>query len=225
MNGPADDNGLTVGDLSVERGGRLVISNLSFSAPAGQALLLTGPNGAGKTTLIRALAGLIPIRSGTITLNGRGAQADDDLRLSEHCHYIAHANAAKPELTVRENLGFWSQFLGAQSETEDEAIATLGLAPLADIPVRYLSAGQQRRVAIARLLVTSRKIWLLDEPTVSLDAANTKRLVELGNAHLADGGIILAATHIPLGFEPGVELALTPVDSLDAPDLFAEALI
>jgi len=204
--------GLTVRGLSVERGGRLVISNLSFDVPHGRALLLTGPNGAGKTTLIRALAGLLPASRGDVSLDG----TTDDEPLSQHCHYVAHANAAKLDLTVRENLRFWVKFLRGVDGAEGAAINDVGLTALADIPVRYLSAGQQRRVAVARLLVARRPVWLLDEPTVSLDTANTARLVAFGNAHLASGGIIIAATHIPLSFAPLSELRLEPIDLLDA---------
>lgn len=204
-----DDSGLAVRGLWVERGGRVVVSDLSFEVRRGEALLLTGPNGSGKTTLIRALAGLLPWAGGEAVLGG-GA---DDERLAERCHYVAHANAAKLNLTVRENLRFWVRFLGGADGVMDDAMAAVGLAALADIPVRYLSAGQQRRVAIARLLVARRTVWLLDEPTVSLDALNTGRLVEFGNAHLATGGIIIAATHLPLGFEPLRELRLEPVDA------------
>lgn len=205
----SDESGLAVNGLTVERGGRVVISGLSFEVRRGEALLLTGPNGSGKTTLIRALAGLLPWAEGEVVLGG-GAK---DERLCERCHYVAHANAAKLNLTVRENLRFWVRFLGGADGAVGEAMAAVGLAALADIPVRYLSAGQQRRVAIARLLVARRAVWLLDEPTVSLDARNTGRLVEFGNAHLAAGGIIIAATHLPLDFEPLRELRLEPVDA------------
>ena len=190
-----------------------MISDLSFRVDHGQALLLTGPNGAGKTTLIRALAGLLPWVGGEIEL--QDAVGDD--RFCEQCHYVAHANAAKMDLTVRENLRFWVRFLNGVDGAEVAAIGSVGLTALADIPVRYLSAGQQRRVAIARLLVAQRTVWLLDEPTVSLDAANTARLVAFGNAHLASGGIIIAATHTPLGFEPTTELQLEPVDMIEGP--------
>ena len=200
--------GLAVRGLDVERGGRRVISGLSFQVERGRALLLTGPNGAGKTTLIRALAGLLPWAGGQVELHDLGG----DERFCERCHYVAHANAAKMDLSVRENLRFWVRFLNGDEGAEAAAMAAVGLNALADIPVRYLSAGQQRRVAIARLLVARRPLWLLDEPTVSLDAANTARLVAFGNAHLAEGGIIIAATHTPLAFEPTTELRLEPVD-------------
>ncbi len=190
-----------------------MISDLSFRVNRGQALLLTGPNGAGKTTLIRALAGLLPWVGGAVELY---ELAGDD-RFCERCHYVAHTNAAKMDLTVRENLRFWVRFLNGDDSAEVAAIAAVGLTALANIPVRYLSAGQQRRVAVARLLVAKRTVWLLDEPTVSLDAANTARLVAFGNAHLASGGIIVAATHTPLGFEPTTELQLEPVDMTEWP--------
>jgi heme exporter protein A len=202
-------NGVHVSGLCVERGGWTVIADLSFTVRPGTALLLTGPNGAGKTTLIRALAGLLPLRDGSIAFSGIGP----DDTFAAHCHYVAHNNAAKTELTVRENLGFWARFLGDDGSSAVQAMRDVGLEMLADIPVRHLSAGQQRRVAIGRLLVAARPVWLLDEPTVSLDAANSDRLVEFGNAHLGRGGIIIAATHIPLGFQPLTELRLTPVET------------
>lgn len=214
--GSAED-GLSVRGLSVERGGRTVIADLSFDVGRGQALVLTGPNGAGKTTLIRALAGLLAIMGGEIVL--AGVEADE--RVAEHCHYVAHANAVKSDLTVRQNLRFWARFLGGDAGADDAAIADVGLDALSDIPVRYLSAGQQRRVAVGRLLVAKRRLWLLDEPTVSLDAANTARLEAFANAHLAAGGMIVAATHIPLKLEPMMELRLEPVnDHVDIDDVW-----
>lgn len=207
--------GLRVERLGVDRGGQRVIADLSFDLDPGRALLLTGPNGAGKTTLIRALAGLLPTSEGVVRMAGAMA----DFRVSEECHYVGHTNAAKPELTVAENLRFWAVFLagGAVAPAHvDEVVATalarLGLMALEDIPVRYLSAGQQRRVAIARLLLAERPLWLLDEPTSSLDTVNAARLVEIGNEHLANGGMIVAATHLPLGFAPVQELKLMPVE-------------
>lgn len=211
--------GIDIRGLAVERGGRFVIQDLTFSVVRGHALQLTGPNGAGKTTLIRALGGLLPVAAGDIQFEG----GDADARFCEQCHYVAHLNAAKTALTVRENLQFWARFMGEAEQSRGQAfeqadaralaaIETVGLSALSDIAVGYLSAGQQRRVAIGRLLVAERAVWLLDEPTVSLDAANVARLVEIGNAHLARGGMIIAATHVPLGFAPMTELRLKPIE-------------
>ena len=214
--------GLRATGLAVERGGRPVVGGVSFTLEPGHALVLTGPNGAGKTTLIRALAGLLPFAGGGVAVEGADEGRGGEVRLSELCHYVGHANAAKGELTVAENLGFWARFMGANASRDgaaralfgvDVAMAALGLNGLGDIPVRYLSAGQQRRVALARLLVAERPVWLLDEPTSSLDAVNSERLVKIGNDHLARGGMILAATHLPLALAPRQELRLEPVDA------------
>lgn len=203
--------GLRGYDVCVDRGELSVISGLSFAVDSGTALLLTGPNGAGKTTLIRAIAGLLPISGGSIATDSAGGHGDQQAdTIGELCHYVGFQNAVKPHLTVRENQTFWAGFLGGGTERVDEALDAMGLAGLAHIPARYLSSGQQRRVAIARLLVAARPIWLLDEPTVSLDKATVARLVACGNDHLARGGIIIAATHLPLGFSPVGTLELNP---------------
>jgi len=157
---------------------------------------LRGPNGTGKTTLIRAIAGLLPAAAGEIDLEGR----PDDAPVGTYCHYIAHRNALKADLSVRENLLFWEDISEGRSSPFDAISERVDLVDLADIPVRYLSAGQQRRVALARLLVSPRPLWLLDEPTVSLDQSHTELFAGLANEHLAEGGIIVAATHLPLGF-------------------------
>ena len=207
------DNGLSlhVNDLVIERGGRRIIEQLSFKLTGGSALLLTGPNGAGKTTLLRGLAGLLPLASGLIDVSGQPVtDSTEPTRFSELCHFVGHTNGVKPQLTVRENLAFWAMYLGAEEPRAavDLALLTMRLEALSDIPSRYLSAGQQRRVALARLLVADRAVWLLDEPTASLDTANAGNLVELGNAHLDRGGMIVAATHLPLGFSTEIELDL-----------------
>jgi heme exporter protein A len=212
---------LGIADLTVERGGRRVIEALSFTVPAGTALLVTGPNGAGKTTLVRAIAGFIRPLAGTVRLSDPDAplaDADDEPPLAERCHYVGHANGVKPPLTVAENLAFHARYLGHGSaparafadpaEVVAAALDRLGLAALAAIPAGLLSAGQKRRLGLARLLVAARPLWLLDEPTVSLDAASTRLLATLIEAHLADGGIAVAVTHTPLGLADVRTLAI-----------------
>jgi len=153
--------------LSSIRGGRTLFSELSFAIEGGEALLLLGPNGAGKTTLIRMIVGLLAPTAGRISLDG----GDAELNLSEQCHYVGHLNALKSSLTVGENASFWCRFLGGAPRPDrvETALAGFGLAHLRDIPAAYLSAGQKRRLGLARVLLAERPIWLLDEPTVSLD--------------------------------------------------------
>jgi heme exporter protein A len=194
--------------LAVERGGRIIFSNIGFRLAAGEALLVTGPNGAGKSSLLRAIAGLLPLADGKITA-APGAE-----RLAEFCHYVGHADALKPSLTVVENLAFWAALLarggsvaGDSEQNIETALARLGLARIADLPSAYLSAGQKRRAALARLLAVGRPLWLLDEPATALDAASRAMLTEIMQAHLSEGGMIIAATHAPLAL-PARELAL-----------------
>jgi heme exporter protein A len=192
--------------LSARRGGRLLFAGLSFSVEAGQALVITGPNGAGKTTLLRTLAGFLPPEAGQLRLEGGAAEAS----IAEQCHYVGHANAIKPSLTVAENAAFWAGFLGGSSDRLDTALATFGLEALRDIPAGYLSAGQRRRAGLMRLLLAPRALWLLDEPTSSLDAAGQEVLAAAVNAHLAGGGLAVAATHMALGLDRTQELRLGP---------------
>jgi heme exporter protein A len=199
---------LVVDHLRLERGGRTVIAGLSFALSAGEALMLTGANGAGKTTLLRALAGMLKPSAGTIAVEGGVI----DVSLAEQSHFVGHQNGLKASLTVAENLTFWGQYLGGSSvETAakvEGALARFNLAALAAIPAGYLSAGQKRRLGLARLLVAARPIWLLDEPTVSLDAASVAVLGQVINAHVAAGGIAVAATHLPLGLTASREMRL-----------------
>lgn len=194
----------------VARGGRRIIDGLSFAVQSGEALLLTGRNGAGKTTLIRALAGYLSPLSGTIRIDG----FDEEREPREACHYVGHLDANKASLTVLENLRFWQAYLGGEgSGTMAEerlwaALERFGLDPLAEIPAGYLSAGQKRRLGLARLLVARRPVWLLDEPTVSLDAQSTALLAKIIDTHVADGGLVVAATHLPLGLGDARELRL-----------------
>jgi heme exporter protein A len=190
-------------NLSVSRGERMVISGLSFRVAGGEALLLTGPNGSGKTTLIRTIAGFLSPAAGRIVLDG----GDDECGLAEHCHYVGHLNGVKPGLSASENLRFWARYLApgidesSISERSQDALGRFGLGAIAHVASALLSAGQKRRLGLARLLVAARDIWLLDEPTVSLDAASADLLRDLIGHHLSSGGIVLAATHLPLGIE------------------------
>jgi heme exporter protein A len=197
---------LVADKLSASRGGRTLFSGLSFAVDAGAALLVTGPNGAGKTTLLRTLAGFLRPDAGSIRLEG----AAPDRALGEQCHYVGHASAVKASLTVAENAGFWGRFLGGARGRLDAALETFGLAALRDIPAGYLSAGQRRRLGLARLLLAERPLWLLDEPTASLDSAAQEVLAGAVNRHLAAGGLAIAATHAPLGFAGARELPLGP---------------
>jgi heme exporter protein A len=195
---------LLANNLSVERGGRTVFEGLSFRIASGQALLLTGPNGAGKTTLLRTIAGLLSPVAGRVTLAG----GNPDMTIAEQSHFVGHLNAVKANLSVAENAAFWAGFLGGSAGLVDRALARLGLAALADLPAGFLSAGQRRRLALARLLVVQRPLWLLDEPTAALDAAASATLVETVDAHVKEGGLAVVATHLPLGLSCAWELRL-----------------
>jgi len=179
------------------RGGREVLSGLDFEVSAGQALAVTGPNGSGKTSLLRIVAGLLALAGGSIDLDGGGAE----LTLAEQAHYLGHRDAMKPALSVLENLSFWRNFLGGEAFDAQESLSKVGLDHAAHLPAAYLSAGQRRRLSIARLLAVRRPIWLLDEPTSALDAAGQTLFADLTRDHLARGGLVLAATHAPLGIE------------------------
>jgi len=180
--------------LGSTRGFRTVFRDVNFELGGGNALALTGPNGSGKSTLLRLIAGLLQASAGAIRLEGGNA----DLTIPEQAHYLGHLDAFKPALTVSENLGFWTRYLGAAAPP-DTALGAVGLAGLDRLPAAYLSAGQRRRLSLARLVAVPRPLWLLDEPTSALDAAGQAMLATLMRAHLAGGGMIVAATHGPLG--------------------------
>jgi len=179
-------------DIACERGGRTLFEGLDFALKPGEALLVSGPNGAGKTSLLRQLAGLLPLETGQLSAPG----AEPVMAVAELCHYVGHLNAVKSTLTVRENLAFWADFLA--DGKVDAALAAFGLGPLADISAGLLSAGQKRKLALSRLFAAPRPIWLLDEPSVSLDAASVKRLDAAIRDHLKAGGIAIVSTHVPL---------------------------
>src|SRR6266576_3971836 len=181
--------------VSCVRGGRDVFSGLDFEATSGEALAVTGPNGAGKTSLLRLIAGLLTMAGGSIALEGGEAE----LTLPEQAHYLGHRDALKPALSVLENLSFWRDFLGGEAFDAAESLAAVGLDHAIHLPAAYLSAGQRRRLSIARLKAVRRPIWLLDEPANALDAAGQSLFVAIMNDHLARGGLIVAATHTPLG--------------------------
>ena len=189
--------------LTCIRGGREVFSGLGFAVGGGEALLVTGRNGAGKSSLLRMVAGLVRTASGRLELDG----GDPEKTIAEQAHYLGHHDALKPSLTVAENLAFWAGYLGG-AKSRQTALAAMGLAALAGLPAAYLSAGQQRRLSIARLLAIKRPIWLLDEPTAALDREAQDILAGLMRAHLAGGGLIVAAAHGPIGLERATELRL-----------------
>ncbi|MFK4720656.1 heme ABC exporter ATP-binding protein CcmA [Bradyrhizobium niftali] len=179
------------------RGGREVFAGLDFEAASGEAVAVVGRNGSGKTSLLRLIAGLLIPAGGTIALDG----GDAELTLPEQCHYLGHRDALKPALSVAENLSFWADFLGGERLDAHESLATVGLDHATHLPAAFLSAGQRRRLSLARLLTVRRPVWLLDEPTTALDVAGQDMFGALMRDHLARGGLIIAATHMALGIE------------------------
>lgn len=185
---------LSVEGLALRRGGRLLFSGLNLHLRAGEAAALVGRNGAGKTSLLRAIAGLVQTDAGAI---GFGALDPADAR-AEHIHLAGHQDGQKPARTAWEELAFWSRWTGGAEAQAHEAAAALELTPLLDLEVRRLSAGQRRRLSLARLLASPRSLWLLDEPLSPLDADWRMRFGQIMSGHLAGGGMIVAAVHDPL---------------------------
>ncbi len=214
---------LQASDLAAFRGEELIFEGVSFDLTSGEALVLTGKNGSGKSTLLRVLAGLLRQETGTITVtNATGAT---DIRLPEISHYLGHRNAMKSELTVDENLAFWRRYLGdshlgdtggGRGMSIEDAADAVGLSGITHLPFGYLSAGQQRRFAFAKLLVSHRPVWILDEPTAALDASADQLFAGLIEAHRGAGGIVIAATHQPLGLSDARELRMAGFSGVSA---------
>ena len=196
--------GLAAHEISCQRGGRLLFQDLSFALAPGGGLLVTGPNGAGKTSLLRQIAGLLPLAGGRLSLDG----PRPDVELPELCHYVGHLNGIKTSFTVRENLAFWTDFLGETGGSVPRALSAFGLTPLADFPAGLLSAGQKRKLALSRLFAAQRPIWLLDEPQVSLDAPSLKLLEAAIKDHLEASGIAVVTSHTPLKTKFAHKIAL-----------------
>lgn len=192
-------------NLGGERGGEAVFSGIGFALDKGEALIVTGPNGSGKSTLLRVVAGLLPVARGKVLVEGGGEAFPT---VASASHYLGHLNAMKTALSVEENLGFWRAFQGEPALSVEEALETVALGGLGHLPFGFLSTGQRRRVSIAKLLVSHRPVWLLDEPTAGLDKASEERFAGLMRGHLRDGGIVVAATHLPLGLEGARELQM-----------------
>ncbi|MDX8531862.1 heme ABC exporter ATP-binding protein CcmA [Mesorhizobium sp. VK25A] len=192
-------------NLGGERGGETVFSNIGFALDKGEALIVTGPNGSGKSTLLRVVAGLLPAAGGKVLVEGGGEAFPT---VASASHYLGHLNAMKMALSVEENLGFWRAFQGEAGLSVEEALEMVALGGLGHLPFGYLSTGQRRRASIAKLLVSRRPVWLLDEPTAGLDKASEERFAGLMRGHLRDGGIVVAATHLPLGLDRARELQM-----------------
>lgn len=191
--------------LAGERGGEPVFHGVNFDVTGGDALVITGENGSGKSTLLRIVAGLLPPTEGSVRLDGASEAWPD---VASALHYLGHVNAMKTALTVTENLEFWQEFCGEPHVPVADSLDMVGLPDVGHLPYGYLSTGQKRRISIAKLLVSYRPIWLLDEPTAGLDMRSERQFAALMRTHLDDGGMILAATHIPLGLEDAKSLVM-----------------
>jgi len=194
-------------NLTCVRGSRLVFRGVGFSVSGGQVLSLEGPNGAGKTSLLRVIAGFLTPAAGTIALRVDGSDITDNEERGKYVGWLGHHDAAKPQLTSRETLTFFSRLYGVTGAI-DAVLETVGLTRASDLPCQYLSAGQKKRLALARLKLSARPVWLLDEPLAALDTGGKALAADLVKAHCASGGIVIAATHEPLGVD-GAKLYLT----------------
>jgi heme exporter protein A len=192
-------------DLVCRRGERLIFAGLDFQVPRGGALVLTGPNGSGKSSLLRLMAGLTPPEAGTLAWEGMAVR-DDPAAHRARLHFIGHADAVKPALTVAETLAFWAGMRGGDAVAA--ALARFRMTPLATWPCRLLSAGQRRRLALARLAASAAPLWLLDEPATGLDGEAVDDLAAAIAAHRGQGGCVVLSTHTPLPLESAAILAL-----------------
>lgn len=195
---------LTGTNLTAERGGKILFSGLDFSLASGNLLTVGGPNGAGKSTLLRIIAGLHEAVTGSIHIK----EGDTLLPRAVSCHYLGDKNAMKPMLSVEDNLRFWGQWSGTPACDPHQALEAVGLAHSIHLPYGILSTGQKRRVALARLLVAERPLWILDEPTSGFDSAAVSLFSTIMKHHLHSGGIIVAATHVSLGLKPASSITL-----------------
>ncbi len=189
------------------RGERLVFEDISFSIKQGEALVLRGPNGSGKTTFLRLIAGLLRREAGHLSWRGTDVAEDPEAWRAELC-FVGHLDGIKSLFTVAENVSFWARLAGKGDLRIGEALDRFGLADLSDVPARFLSAGQRRRVGLARLVAAPVPVWLLDEPTVSLDVESVATLAGVMKEHRAAGGLIIAATHADLNLDDVKTLAL-----------------
>ncbi len=189
---------LSIEALALVRGERPLFQGFALEVKAGEAVALTGANGAGKTSLLRAVAGLLRPAAGVIAFHGEAGEIEPEEARATGLHLLGHHDGLKPGRTAGEELGFWTRWLGGTAESQAKAVQALELAPLLGLEVRKLSAGQRRRLALARLAAAPRRLWLLDEPLAPLDAARRVGFGELMRAHLDQGGMVLAAVHDPL---------------------------
>ncbi|MBV9550130.1 MAG: heme ABC exporter ATP-binding protein CcmA [Alphaproteobacteria bacterium] len=189
---------LTAEKLTVQRGSRRLVENLSFTVKAGQALSLEGANGAGKTSLLRLIAGLLPAGAGSVTLHEGDTEISEPEERGKYVGWLGHHDALKASFTVSEQLAFFSKLYGREGD-EIALLGQVGLSRQAELPCRYLSAGQRRRLALARLLASRRPLWLLDEPFAALDTVGKALVARLIALHCGEGGLVIAATHESLG--------------------------